>query len=487
MAVTETGPSRLRARIDLVPGKHRPKRVRNGALFVAASLIFLWIIYTKPSLPFVSDGGTKLTAELAYGANVRPGYTPVRVHGVEVGQVTGIERAPSGRGVKITMRIDDGTGVKLHADAGLAVRWRTLLGRNMYVDLSEGSPSAPPLRGGFIPRSHTSDQVELDTALEPFDAAGRAATKTAITEFDRGFADPAAVRGTVDAVAPAMRPLGRATAAMRGTQPGTDLPRLVAGSSRAMGALTRDEVALGGLIDNADIALGVTAARRADLAATLASAPGTLRDTRATMTRLESTLDQLDPLATKLRPGAAKLAPAAVRTQRVLADAIPLLRDLRPTLRDLRPAVGNLRVAAVAGTPAFGPLTATLNRTRDTFIPWLKERNRENKRPNYQNIGPALASVSTATSWGDKNGPVANFEAAAGENAVISSPCNTEVSDPSHSTADKVSCELLARAVAALLLGRNPKQVRFGDSAVPDSVLAPFLGGNAMPKARGSK
>jgi virulence factor Mce-like protein len=487
MAVTETGASRLRARLDLVPGKHRPKRVRNGALFVLGSLIFLWIIYTKPSLPFLSDGGTKLTAELAYGANVRPGYTPVRVHGVEVGQVTGIERAPSGRGVRITMSMNDGTGVKLHADAGLAVRWRTLLGRNMYVDLSEGSPSAPPLRGGFIPRSRTSDQVELDTALEPFDARGRAATKTAITEFDRGFANPTAVGGTVDAVAPAMRPLGRAMGAMRGTQPGTDLPRLVAGTSRAMGALTRDEAALGGLIDHADVALGVTAARRADLSATLATAPATLRDTRSTMTRLVGTLDQLDPLASKLQPGAAKLAPAAVRTQRALADAIPLLHDLRPTVRDLRPAVGNLRRAAVAGTPAFGPLTATLTRTRDTFVPWLKSKNRENKRPNYQNIGPALASVSTATSWGDKNGPVANFEAAAGENAVISSPCKTKVSDPSYSTQDKVSCELLSRAVVALLLGRNPKQVKFGDGAVQDSALAPYLSGNAMPKARGGK
>jgi hypothetical protein len=141
----------------------------------------------------------------------------------------------------------------------------------------------------------------------------------------------------------------------------------------------------------------------------------------------------------------------------------------------------------VAGTPVFGPLTATLTRTRDTFVPWLKSKNRENKRPNYQNIGPALASVSTATSWGDKNGPVANFEAAVGENAVISSPCKTKVSDPSYSTGDKVSCELLSRAVVALLLGRNPKQVKFGDGAVQDSALAPYLSGNAMPKARGGK
>jgi len=147
-----------------------------------------------------------VTAVLAYGANVRPGYTPVRVHGVDVGQVTGVQRAPAGRGVQIEMAIDDGKGVTLHDDARLALRWRTLLGRNMYVDLDPGSRSAPPLGHASIPRSRTSDQIELDTALEPLDARGRAAMKTMLGEFDRGFSDPAAVSGTIDAVEPAMRP-----------------------------------------------------------------------------------------------------------------------------------------------------------------------------------------------------------------------------------------------------------------------------------------
>jgi hypothetical protein len=61
------------------------------------------------------------------------------------------------------------------------------------------------------------------------------------------------------------------------------------------------------------------------------------------------------------------------------------------------------------------------------------------------------------------------------------------VGDPSYSTQDKVSCELLSRAIAALLLGRNPNQVKVGGSAVPDSVLGKYLDGNAMPPARRGK
>lgn len=479
--LAQRGDLSWRERMEIVPGQHRPNLVRKGAIFVAGVMIFLWIIYTKPTLPFLGPKGKTLTADFAYGANVRPGYTPVRVHGVDVGQVTSVERAPSGKGVRIKMRIDDGKGVELKQDATLALRWRTLLGRNMFVDVNPGSRSAPALAGGFVPRSRTTDQVELDTALEPLDADGRSALQTTIREFDRGFSSPQAFRNTVGAVEPAMRPLARGMRAFRGSDPGRDLPALVATTSRAMGALARDEVALRGVIDHGQVALGATAARRADLAATLADAPATMQDTRTTLTRLETTLDTLDPLAEKLRPGAAKLDDAARRTQVALTAATPLLRDLRPTLQDLRPAVSDLRDAATAGIPALGPLSSTMDRVRDTFIPFLKSDKTENKRPNYQNIGPAVASVSTATSWGDRQGPVANFEAAAGVNAFIDSPCKVDLTFAK--LTQLVQCELFSRALVGAITGKRPQDVKFKDSAVPLSKLKPFLTGRAQLKS----
>jgi virulence factor Mce-like protein len=465
-----------RQRMEIVPGQHRPKRLRNGAIFVAFVMIFLWIIYTKPTLPFLGPKGTTLTADLNYGANVRPGYTPVRVHGVDVGQVTSIERAPSGRGVRMKMLVLDGKGVKLHQDASLSLRWRTLLGRNMYVDVDPGSSSAPALPGNFIPRSRTSDQVELDAALEPLDANGRRAAQRMIDEFDRGFGDPRAFAGTLDTAAPALRNAARGLKPLTGTQP-NDLRNLVGRTSRALGALARNEQALGGVLDHGQVALGATAARRADLAALVNTAPGALRDTRTTMSRLRVTLDTLDPLADRLKPGVGKLAPAAARAQAALHTAAPVLRDLRPTLRDLSSAVRDLDTAALAGTPSFGPLTSTIDRVRDVFLPWLHEKNPESKRPNYQDIGPAVSSVSSATSWGDKNGPVANFEAAAGENALIDSPCNTAIANPS--ATQQIQCELLSRALVAALTGQRPQDLKVPDSSVPRATLMPFLTGKA--------
>jgi hypothetical protein len=132
---------------------------------------------------------------------------------------------------------------------------------------------------------------------------------------------------------------------------------------------------------------------------------------------------------------------------------------------------------AVSGTPTFTPVNETMDRVRDVFLPWLHATDPANKRPNYQNIGPAVASVSSATSWGDKNGPVANFEATTGENAILNSPCQTHLTNPA--AAQLIQCELLARGLSAALTGRKPQDVRVHDSAVPVAKLLPFLTGKA--------
>lgn len=501
----------LRDRFDIAPGRHRPRTVRAGAIFVALTSIFLYVIYTRPSVPFFSGGGMEVKAEFAFGANVRPGYTPVRMRGVEVGQVTKIERAPSGRGAIVTMRITEEDEVKLKQDVRLALRWRTLLGRNLYVDVDPGSPSAPKWAGGTVPLKQTQDQVELDTALEPLDAKGRTALQTMITEFDKGFADPAAVRDAIGGAGASMKASSGGLPGLRGTtasgprfgdaetgvgtsmraaaeglpglrgENGGDLPKLVANASRALGELSRDEVALGGLVTDGAGALGVTAARRADLAATVTTAPGTMRETRATLARLEQTLDEVDPLADELRPGLGKLAPAARATSRALDVLRPLLADLRPTLRDLQPALTDLRSASTAGVPAFGPLNNTMQQAEDEIIPFLKAKDPSTKRPNYQNIGPVASHAGSAASWGDRYGAVGNFEATVGEDAY-DSPCKLELFNPSVPTQDKIKCELFSLALVSALTGRKPTDIDIRNASVPLSKLTKYIEGKALLK-----
>jgi hypothetical protein len=209
----------------------------------------------------------------------------------------------------------------------------------------------------------------------------------------------------------------------------------------------------------------------------LQEAPGAMRETRTTMVRLRTTLDALDPLATKLRPGAKTLAPAAANARTTLERLVPLLSDARPMLRDLRPAVVDARRASVAGAPVLSGFGPTLDRVTSKFLPWLNDRNPENKLKNFQLVGPALASGSTATSWGDENGVVANFEAGVGEGTISSAaPCRTFLTDPTVSTQDKIACELLTRAYASLISGLPPDSKRLvPGSSVPMKVLKPLL------------
>jgi len=498
----------LRDRFDFAPGQYRPNKVRTGAIFVAFASIFLYTIYTRPSVPFIGGGGTEVKAEFAFGANVRPGYTPVRVRGVEVGQVTDIERGPAGRGALVTMKITEDDDVKLKQDVRLALRWRTLLGRNLYVDINPGSPSAPKWNGGTVPRSRTQDQVELDTTLEPLDAKGRGAMQTMIKEFDKGFSDPQAVRSALGGAGDSLEASAEGTdegssaspkfgnsssgvgSSMRGAMKGLpglrgekagDLPKLVASASRALGELSRDEVALGDLVTGGAGALGVTAARRADLAATVNTAPAAMRQTRSTLVRLEQTLDEVDPLADELRPGLDKLAPAASSTQKALDVLQPLLRDLRPTLSSLRPALADLRTASKAGVPAFGPLNNTMALAEDKVVPFLKATDPSTKRPNYQNIGPVVSSAGSATSWGDRHGAVANFEATVGEDAY-DSPCKLHMFNPNVPSADKVNCELFSLAIVSALTGKKPQAFKINNSSVPMARLRKFIEGKTLLK-----
>jgi ABC-type transporter Mla subunit MlaD len=489
----------LRDRIDLRPGQHKPKTRRNGAIMIVLVAIFLFTIYTRPSVPFLSGGGRTLSAQFPAGTNVRPGYTPVRVHGIDVGQVKSVKRGPNGRGAIVKMEIDKGVKLDLHSDMRMALRWRTLLGRNVYVDIMPGSPSAPKYAGGMLPQSRTQDQVELDTALTPLNVDGRKAIQTMITEFDKGFSDPQAVRDAIGKAGGTFRGLGGHDAtgqftpdgatggtgsmaaaaaglpALRGVTVG-DLPKLVQGANRALGQLTRDQVALGNLVTDGSTALSVTAARSADLASTLNTAPGTMRTTRATLARLEQTLDVVDPLADELKPGLAKLPKAANDTSVTLRNLRPLLADLRPTLANLRPALTDLRTASRAGVPALTPLNHTMQLLQDKYIPFLKADDPAQHRPNYQNIGPTISSVGSATSWNDKNGAFANFEAAAGEDS-FQSPCTSQLSNPEVTPDQKVACDLTAATLFSAFTGIVPTMSTIKDPAAPKSLLREYLTG----------
>jgi virulence factor Mce-like protein len=468
---------------EIRPGQHRPRNVRNGAIFSVLVLLFVVVLYVKPTVPGFGKKGQEVTVDLATGINVRTS-TPVRVQGVDVGTVTKVDRGPGGKGVRVTFLVEDGKGVKVHKDASVSFRWRTLLGRNLYADLKPGSPSAPLItKSDVIPQSRTEVQTELDNAVEPFDATGREAVKTIIAEFDKGFGSASAYKRTVRALGPAMKSLGPGLRSIRGTEDG-DLQKMITGTSRVLGSLARSEQNLGELIDNGNVALGVTAARRADLQGLLTNAPGALSETRLTMARLRTTLNVLDPVAQDLRPGSRKLEGSADDASTLLNAATPLLADAKPTVRALKPAVQDLTKLTTSGNALFAAANPVLDNALYPILPFLRTTGKESNHKIYEMVGPTLSSADAVAALGDQYGTHANFEAGVGESAIPAfSPCQTDLTNPASSLDEKVNCDAAFKLVTSLLTGAPLSAINLrGKSVTSDAKVDDLLKSSSVLK-----
>lgn len=435
-----------RGMFSVVPGQHQPKPVRNGAIFLVLIVALLYMGYTK-NIPFINEGATKLRAQVDNSVNIFPG-NEVRVHGVKVGKVTGVERAAD-KGAIIEMDITD-DDVNIKRDARADVYWRTLLGGNFYVELSPGSPSAAKMPDdGLIPLNRTSSQVEFDQLLTTFDEPGRQGIKTFFREFQKGFQGDDAGKA-IERFGPAARALAPGMRAVRGLQPGADIPKLVTTASKALGAASKSESDLAGIIDGGNRTLAVTAARQADIGSMLDQAPGTFDDTRVTLARLRTTLDILDPTANKLRPGVRRLDSTVERTRpamRAIRDFVP---DAMPVLRDADPAVRQLASASRSATPLMNELAPTLDRFTNEINPWLDSRAPNTKLKTSWGIGPFFAVIGTSASNYDANGFAQNFDTAVGLGDTLS-----QAVDCSKFGVGAAGCEVLLKTLGEAL-GAGP-------------------------------
>ena len=452
--------TRRRRLFDYVPGTYRPRRVRQGVIFGIFALLFCWIFYTKPYIPYLSSATTSYTADVANATDIFPGQTPVRVHGIDVGTVSGLQSLGPNRGAQITLAIQNNSGIVLHNDASFVVRWRTLLGGNVFIDLNPGSSSSPDLGQTTIPVSHSSGQVEIDQVLTVLPQRGRRALQSMAVGFDQALSDPHALAGTVSELQPSMQQIGPAVSDLNGTQVG-DLGRLVTSSNRVLTALGRNEHELASLILNGNSALGVSAAHAAEMGDALTQAPGALAQTQATMVRLRTTLNIVDPLAQRLLPGAQQLAPAAGEARAMLADAMPLLRRLVPLARNLSPSVSSLgRTAQLAPSPIQN-LNSTVDRGNSSFVPWLgTAAPYERGLKVYETVGPAVAGADGALANGNQYGVYATFHGGAGVDAAINSPCQLQLFAAYTSTTNGLAdCNLLVSTLGFVLGGKPTSQL----------------------------
>jgi ABC-type transporter Mla subunit MlaD len=399
-----------------------PEPARRQLIGIAVGLlgVLLLLVAFTGHVPLSGgDGGTSVTARFAQ-ANQIDDSTPPILTGVEVGHVVSLTPAP-GNTTTVEMRIT-GSGVHLHFDAGAEIRWRTLLGGSMYIDLRPGSPSTPPL-ATEIALTRTRSQVDWDQFNAQLPAAARPQLQRELAGLDQALQAPGPEGSTVRVFGPAAATIGHSAEALRGQQIG-DLPQLIETTASTVKALGSDSAGLERLVDGADRTLAVTAAHNTALAHAIQLSQPALDATLSTNRTLDRTLTALDPLVVRLEPGArllgptnAVLAPLLAQANRTLNDAVPLLKVAPGALR----ALG---YASRHGTPLIAGLTPTVDRLNRDLIPLLARTDPDTRLRLYETFGPLASALSSSMSGFDANGWVYNFNVQLSTGSFVL-PCDT--------------------------------------------------------------
>lgn len=293
-----------------------------------------------------------LHAVVSAADGVEPGLgQPVRVAGVKVGSISGLELEDGN--ARITLEIDRDELPRVGTDARAALEPISPL-KDMQVTLDPGRSSRALPEGATIPVGSTTVPTGLDDVLSALDAD----TRDFLTSLLAGLGEGTA--GRSEGLRKALRALGPTTAQLRQITDRLDerrtrVSRLVTNLAHLTRAASQDRE-LASLVASGEQTLRALADREDALKATLTELPPTVRSIRGT-------LDELGPLAGDLEPTADALAPALERlpsslgalgafaadTQTTLRRQVrPLVRESRPMLADLGPAMKTLRAAAPA-------------------------------------------------------------------------------------------------------------------------------------------
>jgi phospholipid/cholesterol/gamma-HCH transport system substrate-binding protein len=394
------------------------------ALAVITVLVFLGV--TK-SIPFKSH--YELRAAFTSSNNIRPG-SPVRIAGVQVGKVTGVQRASkAGEGAILTMRIDD-KGRPVHADATAKIRPRIFLEGNFFVDLTAGTPTAPELKdGATIPVQQTATPVQLDEVLTALQSDTRDDLKTLLREYGKGIGGAGAkgFNKSIPYWEPAYKNGAIVADAMRG-ETGHDLSGYVKNAGATAAALDRNRAQLKSLVTDFNTTAAAFASQDGNLRAAIGELPRTLHAAYPALGALNQAFPPVRALAAELRPG-------VQNSNRTLDAAIPFVAQLRGLVSqaelrglssDLRPAVPDLARLVDRSVPLYREVRRTSSCQNEVIHPWTLDTVPDKQFPAegtvYQEAPKPLPGLAGESRSADANGSWFRVLAAGGKNLVTFKP-----------------------------------------------------------------
>ena len=396
-----------------------------GALAVVLLAIGSYLAYVK-ELPW-SSPGYEVSATFENAATLRE-TAPVRIAGVNVGEVTSVE--PAGDAAKVTFTVSE-EGQPIHTDAEIEIRPRLFLEGNFFLDVRPGSPSAPELEdGGEIPMTQTATAVQLDEVLTALQQPQRRGLQRLLEGFGTGltYEPTAADDRTQDVIVQGETaaeslndaftyggPAGKNTAivadALRGEEP-RDLARMIDHAGVVFQELGSREDDLADLITNLNITAGAFASESENLSRSVELLGPTLSEAEVSLRALSDALPPLRALAIESRPGIQELPDTIAAFEPWLEQTRLLLRpgELGGTARLLREAAPGLATTAAASRRLFPQMRLAALCTTQNLVPAADTPitsdagGWNNGAPNFQELLYGAVQLAGAGSPFDGNG-----------------------------------------------------------------------------------
>jgi phospholipid/cholesterol/gamma-HCH transport system substrate-binding protein len=411
-----------------------------GAFIALVALALAYLAFAK-ELPWAGEGYT-LEATFENAATLRE-TSPVRIAGVNVGEVTDVEA--EGDVARVTFSVSD-EGRPIHSDAAVEIRPRLFLEGNFFLDLHPGSPSAPELdSGGAIPVTRTATAVQLDEVLTALQAPDRKNLQRALEGFGTALnyqptadddltQDPEVAGETAgESLNDAFRYGGRAgrgtaivSQALRG-EGQHDLSGLIRASGDTFSKLETVDTELAELITNFNVTAGAFAAESENLSATVSELAPTLDETEVSLRHLSEALPAVRRLAIESRPAFQEL-PATIdafgpwldQTDLLLADRE--LGDISLWLKQSGPGLGQTARASKKLFPQLGRLgrctSENLVPTADTVITADSVPSFGTGQSNWQELFYGVTQLAGAGQAFDGNGPYFRIQGGGGPTLV---------------------------------------------------------------------
>jgi phospholipid/cholesterol/gamma-HCH transport system substrate-binding protein len=417
---------------------NQTRRLSNaqiGLIAIVLTVIGFYLAFTK-SIPFTGDG-YQLKAVFSDAQNIRA-KSPVRISGVDVGEVTDIEHLvdESGNGhdaAVVTMKIED-SARPIRQDATMQLRPRLFLEGNLFVDLHPGSPGAPELESGaVVPQTQTAVSVQFDEVLTTLQAPVREQLQIFFKEFGDALDTYGGGKGLQESfrTSPAAyRYTAEVNEALLGTQPG-DLAGFVSNLDIVARELNADSTALQGLITNLNSVSGAFAAHQASLREAIVELPRTLAVGRPALFKLNRALPPLRAFAREALPGVKSANKALDHANPWIGQLRQLIseEELRGLVDDLEPTVPDLAALARASLPFLEETRLLSSCFNNLVIPWSNTEipNTDSDPPAakvYQETAYGLTGVAGESRSGDANGQEFRVLGGGGTNTIapFSSP-----------------------------------------------------------------